>query len=103
MAQRIRKGDRVVVLGGKNRNQQGTVLSVDQSRRRVTVEGVSVVKRHQRPSQKLGSGGIVQRESAIDISNVMLLHKGERTKVGFRVVDGVKKRWSRRHDEVIDG
>jgi large subunit ribosomal protein L24 len=103
MAARIRKGDRVAVLTGKDRNSQGTVLAVDHARDRVTVEGVNVVKRHQRPTAKLGRGGIVQREAPIHISNVVLLHRGERTRVGFQMLDGKKVRWSKRHNEAIDG
>jgi large subunit ribosomal protein L24 len=102
VAARIRKGDRVVVLSGKGKGTQGAVTEVDHARDRVTVEGVNIVTKHQRPTAKLGRGGIVQREAPIHVSNVMLLHRGERTKVGFQVVDGKKVRWSRKHNEAID-
>ena len=103
MAARIRKGDRVVVLSGKGRNAEGQVLAVDRAHSRITVEGVNLVKKHQRPTQKMGRGGILQREAPVHISNVMLLHRGERTKVSFQTVDGKKVRWSKRHNEAIDG
>ena len=67
------------------------------------MEGVNLVKKHQRPTQKMGRGGILQREAPVHISNVMLLHRGERTKVSFQTVDGKKVRWSKRHNEAIDG
>jgi large subunit ribosomal protein L24 len=103
MAARIRKGDQVLVISGKSRNSRGSVLAVDHERGRVTVQGVNVVKKHQRPTARMGRGGIIQREAPIHISNVMLLHKGERTRVAFRVVDGQKVRWSKKHDGAIDG
>jgi large subunit ribosomal protein L24 len=103
MAARIRKGDQVVVVAGKDRSKRGAVLEVDHERSRVRVRGVKMIKRHQRPTAKMGRGGIVEKEAAIDLSNVMLLHKGEPTRVGFREVNGVKVRWSKRHDEAIDG
>jgi large subunit ribosomal protein L24 len=103
MAARIRRGDQVVVISGKDRSARGPVLDVDRERGRVTVQGVNIVTRHQRPTAKLGRGGIVQKEAPLHISNVMLLHRGEPTRVAFRVVGGKKVRWSKRHNEAIDG
>jgi large subunit ribosomal protein L24 len=103
MPARIRKGDTVVVLTGKNRGVRGTVLRVDPTKGRAVVEGVNLVKRHQRPTRQYGRGGIVEKEAPVHLSNVALVHKGERTKVGFRARGGKRVRWSKEHDEAIDG
>ncbi len=103
MAARIRKGDTVEVLAGKNRGTRGQVISVDGEAGKVTVERVNVVKRHTRPTAQYRQGGIVEKEKAIDLSNVALVHKGERTRVGLRRVGEQKVRWSIKHDEAIDG
>ncbi len=103
MASRIRKGDTVEVLIGKNKGARGTVLAVDPRRNRVTVERVNIVKRHTRPTAEYRQGGIIEKERSIDVSNVALVHKGEPTRVGFRRVGEQKVRWSIKHDEAIDG
>ncbi|MFQ5514730.1 MAG: 50S ribosomal protein L24 [Myxococcota bacterium] len=103
MAARIRRGDTVEVLVGKNKGARGTVLRVDRDRQRVVVERVNIVKKHQRPSALNRQGGIIEMEKPISLANVALIHKGERTRVGFRIEDGKKVRWSRKHDEAIDG
>jgi large subunit ribosomal protein L24 len=103
MAGKIKKGDTVEVLTGKYKGQRGTVLRVDRETRRITVERINVVKRHQKPTSQQRQGGIIEREAPLEGSNVALIHKGERTRVGFRVVDGTKVRWSKAHDEAIDG
>ncbi len=103
MASRIRTGDTVEVITGKYRGQRGRVSSVLVERNRVVVERLNMVKRHLKPNIQNRQGGIVEKEAPIELSNVMLIHKGDRTRVGFRVVDGVKRRWSVKHGEVIDG
>ena len=103
MSARIRKGDQVEVLVGKNRGTRGTVLSVDPANGRVTVERVNIVRRHTKPTAQYRQGGIIEKEKAIDLSNVMLVHKGDRTRVGIREVGGKRVRWSLKHDEAIDG
>ncbi len=91
---RIRKGDEVVVIAGRDKGKRGVVLArVDE--RHVTVEGVNVVKKHVRPNPMKGvTGGIIDKTMPIDVSNVMLFNpatkKGER--VGFKVIDGKKVR-----------
>ena len=102
MASRIRKGDTVEVTVGKYAGARGRVLSVDAPAKRVTVERVNLVKRHTRPTAQYRQGGIIEKERAIDLSNVALVHKGERTRVGFRDVGGRKVRWSIKHDEAMD-
>jgi large subunit ribosomal protein L24 len=100
MAARIRKGDTVEVLAGKDRGRRGLVLDI--GRDRVTVERVNVVKKHQKPTPT-NRGGIIEKEAPIHRSNVMLVHGGERTRVGFRTVDGRKVRFGRKKSEAIDG
>jgi large subunit ribosomal protein L24 len=102
MASRIRRGDTVEVLTGKSKGMRGQVMQIDSTRGRVVVERVNLVKRHQRPTAQQRQGGIIEKEAPIHLSNVALVHKGERTRVGFRVVEGKKLRWSRKHDEAID-
>ena len=103
MAARIRKGDMVEVTVGKDRGKRGSVLRVDPERGRVTVERVNIVKKHQKPNATTRQGGIIEKEASLHLSNVALVHKGERTRVAFRVVGGKKLRWSKKHDEAIDG
>lgn len=103
MAARIRRGDTVEVLTGKYRGTRGTVLSTDYKAQKVVVERVNMVKRHQKPTAQQRQGGIIEKESPLHMSNVMLVHRGKRTRVGFRTVDGTKRRWSRKSDEAIDG
>jgi large subunit ribosomal protein L24 len=103
MAAKIRKGDVVEVTVGKDRGKRGTVLRVDKVRDRVTVERVNIVKKHQKPNATVRQGGIIEKEAPLHLSNVALIHKGEKTRVGFKVVSGRKVRWSKKRDEAIDG
>jgi large subunit ribosomal protein L24 len=102
MAAKIRKGDTVEVLVGKNKGMRGAVLRVDRSAEKIVVERVNLQKKHQRPSGQNRQGGIIEMEGAIPLSNVALVHAGDRTRVGFKAVDGKKVRWSKKHDEAID-
>ena len=103
MAARVRVGDTVEILSGKNKGARGAVLRVDVKKNRVVVERVNLVKKHQKPSGANRQGGIIEKEAPLHISNVALVHKGDRTRVGFKSVDGRRVRWSRKHDEAIDG
>ena len=101
---KFKKGDRVVVLSGRDKGKRGNVLKVMSDENRILVQGVHMVKRHQRPSQTQ-QGGIVEMEASIHVSNVSLIDPdgGEATKVGFRTLeDGRKVRFSKRSGEVID-
>jgi large subunit ribosomal protein L24 len=101
---KIRKGDRVVVITGRDKGKTGEVLRVLPKESRVLVQGVNVVKRHQRPSQ-MNPGGIVEKETSIHISNVAHIDpKTDRpTRVGIRVDEGGRKlRVARRSNETID-
>lgn len=102
---RIKKGDEVIVIAGKDKGRQGNVIRlVDEER--VLVEGINMVKRHTRPNPARGvAGGIIEREAPVHISNVMLFNpttrKGDR--VGFRTLeDGRKVRFFKSNNEVVD-
>lgn len=99
---KIKKGDTVKVIAGKDNNAEGKVLSVDAKNGKVVVEGVNMITKHAKPSQSNPNGGIVQKEAPIDISNVMLLVNGKATRVGFKVEDGKKVRFAKSTGEVID-
>jgi len=90
---KIRKGDTVVVLAGNDKGKTGRVLQVDAARGRVVVEGVRLIKRHARPTQRNPKGGIVEREGSINVSNVALYRDGQKIKIGFvwREGEGGKK------------
>jgi len=99
---KIKKGDTVKVIAGKSKDKEGKVLSVDVKNGKVVVEGANMVTKHEKPSAKNPNGGIVQQEAAMDISNVMYLHKGKATRVGFEFKDGKKVRVAKSTNEVID-
>jgi large subunit ribosomal protein L24 len=102
MAAKIRKGDTVVVITGKDKGVQGEVIQVLPKEDRVIVEGVNVAKKHQRSTGTTKQAGIIDKNMPIHISNVMLVHKGKPTRVGFRVeADGTKVRIAKRTGEVI--
>jgi large subunit ribosomal protein L24 len=106
MAVSIRKNDQVIVRAGKDRGKKGRVLSVIPAKNRVIVEGVNLIKRHTRPNpQRNIKGGIVEREAAIHLSNVMLVDpdSNEPTWVGKQVLsDGTRVRISRKSGQAID-
>ena len=104
MAARVRKGDRVVVTTGRDKGKTGEVLSVLPKENRLVVQGVNMIKRHTRATQTQ-SGGIIEREAPLHLSNVMLADPktGEATRVGFKTLDdGRKVRVAKRSGEVID-
>lgn len=89
---KIKKDDTVRVIAGKDKDKEGKVLSVNVKDSTVVVEGVNMVTKHQKPSQQNQQGGIVNKEAPIHISNVMYLHKGQPTRIGFKVEgEGDKK------------
>jgi large subunit ribosomal protein L24 len=105
MAARIRKGDRVVVIAGKDKGRTGEVIRVLPSEDRAVVRGVNVARRHQRQTAR-EQGGIVAKEMPIHLSNIAIAAPSDSkpTKVGFRVnQDGSKQRIAKRTGEVIDG
>ena len=101
--QKIRKGDSVVVLTGKDKGRTGEVLQVLPKEDRAVVRGINMVKRHQRQSQTQ-EAGIINKEASIHLSNIAIVAKdGKPTRVGFSVVDGKKVRVAKRTGGVIDG
>ena len=104
MAAKIRKGDTVHVLAGRDRGNQGEVLSVSPSENRAIVKGVNLVKRHPKPQGMGQPGGIQEKEATIHLSNLALLDpkSGRPTRVGFKVQDGKKVRVAKSSGEVID-
>ena len=101
-ALKIRKGDTVRVIAGKDNNTEGKVISVDAKKGKVLVEGVNMITKHAKPSQSNPNGGIIQREAPIDISNVMLVYKGKATRVGFKMDGDKKVRYAKATGEIID-
>ena len=99
---KIKKGDTVKVIAGKDRHKQGKVISVNPKNHTVIVEGVNMVKKHTKPSLANQEGGIISQEAAIDASNVMLVVGGQTTRVGFKMDGDKKVRFAKKTGEVID-
>ncbi len=103
---RIKKGDDVIVIAGKDKGRRGTVLNVIPADQKVLVEGVNVVRKHQKPNPNAGvQGGIVEQERAIHVSNVMLFNpvSGKGDRVGIKTLeDGRKVRFFKSNNEVVD-
>ena len=105
MAAKIKKGDKVVVLAGRDKGRNGEVVQVMPREDRALVRGVNMVKRHTRPSQTT-EGGIISKEAPIHLSNVAIAdpRDGKPTRVGFKMLDdGRKVRFAKRSGEQIDG
>ena len=104
MAAKIKKGDRVVILTGKDKGRQGEVTKVLPTEGRVLVQGVNMVQRHTRPSQANPQGGIVNKEASLHISNVSHVDSaGKPTRVGFRVDGDKKVRFAKTTGDAING
>ena len=101
-AMKIKKGDTVKVIAGKDKGKEGKVLSVDIKNNRVIVEGINMITKHAKPSMANQQGGIINKEALIDMSNVMYVLNGKATRIGFQVVDGKKVRVAKSTGEVID-
>ncbi len=101
----VKRGDTVMVIAGKERGKRGKVLIVLPAKRRVIVEKVNMIKRHQRPTQKLRQGGIIEREGALNLANVMVVcGKCDRpTRTGIQALaEGKKARVCKRCGEIVD-
>jgi large subunit ribosomal protein L24 len=101
----VRRGDTVIVVAGKERGKRGRVLRVLPGKSRVVVERINMIKKHQRPTQKVRQGGIIEREGPIHLSNVMLVDptSGKPTRIGRReLTDGKRVRVARKSGEIID-
>jgi len=107
---KLKRGDIVQVIAGKEINRTGKVLMIDRTKSRVVVEGLNLQTKHQKPNRANQTGGITRREAPLHISNVMYLHKNKPTRIGYKVetveVDGkkktVKKRYAKSTGEIID-
>ena len=110
MKTKLRRGDMVSIIAGKDLGKEGRVLSIDRSKNRIIVEGINIMTKHQKPNRTNQSGGIVRIEAAIHASNAMYLHKDKPTRLGYKVEvneeDGkrvvTKKRYAKSTGEVID-
>ena len=110
MPSRLKAGDEVIVIGGKDRGKRGRILRVEPKKDRVYIEGLNMIKRHQRPQQVAGAqraeqvGGVIEREGPIHASNVALADpkEGKPTRVGVEVHDGKRLRIARRSGTRLD-
>ena len=104
MAAKIKKGDRVVLLAGRDKGRQGEVIRVWPKEERLLVQGLNLVKRHTKPTQADPQGGIKTKEAPLHVSNVAFVDSnGKPTRVGFKVEDGKKVRIAKTTGEAIDG
>lgn len=107
---KLKTGDTVVVIAGKDKGKEGKILICDRKKSRVIVEGINMITKHSKPNARNQQGGIIHQEAAIDVSNVMYVHKGKATRLGIQVTqeerDGkmknVRKRVAKSTGEVID-
>ena len=99
---KIKKGDTVKVIAGKDKDKEGKVIAVNQKDGKVIVEGVNMITKHAKPSAANPNGGIIHQEAPVDASNVMYLHKGKVTRVGIKVDGDKKVRYAKLTGDVID-
>jgi large subunit ribosomal protein L24 len=99
---KIKKGDTVKVIAGKDNGKEGKVIDIDRKKGRVLVEGVGIITKHTKPSAANQNGGIIHKEAPIDISNVMYVHKGKPTRIGFKIENGRKQRFAKTTGDIID-
>ncbi len=102
MALKIKKGDTVRVIAGKDKGKEGKVLHVDVKKNRVIVEGANMITKSMKPSAANQNGGIVSKEAPLDLSNVMVLVDGQPTRVGFKVEGDKKVRYAKKTGKTID-
>ncbi|MGB0316543.1 MAG: 50S ribosomal protein L24 [Flavobacteriaceae bacterium] len=99
---KIKKGDTVRVIAGSNKGAEGSVLSISRETNKAVVEGVNVVKKHNKPNAQNPQGGITEKEAPIHLSNLSLITvDGKTTRVGYRMEEGVKVRFAKKTDEAI--
>ena len=99
---KIKKGDLVKVIAGKDKEKEGKVIAVNKNKNTLLVEGVNMITKHTKPSMANQQGGIVHQEAPIDASNVMLIHEGKATRVGFKMEGDKKVRYAKATGKVID-
>jgi len=93
---KIKKGDTVKIITGKDRGKSGRIIKVLTDKKRVVVEGLNLINKHQRPTQENPQGGIIQKEASIHHSNVMLIDKNKPTRIGYKIEKGKKIRYSKK-------
>lgn len=100
----VKKGDKVMVISGKEKGKTGTVIAAFPKKDRVIVEGLNIVKKHMKPNQANPQGGIMNLEASVHVSNVMLIDpkSGEPTRVSYKVEDGKKIRVAKKSGNTID-
>lgn len=101
---RIKTGDKVIVIAGKDKGKTGTVTKTLPKNDKVIVEGLNIIKKHERPSQENPQGGIIETEAPIHVSNVQLIdpETNQRTRVGIEIKDGKRVRVARKSGKQID-
>lgn len=99
---KIKKGDMVKVIAGKDKDKEGKVISVDKKNSKVLVEGINMITKHTKPSAANQNGGIVHQEAFIDASNVMYLHQGKPSRIGFKMEGDKKVRVAKTTGDIID-
>ena len=99
---KIKKGDMVKVIAGRDKDKEGKVVAVNHKNNTVVVEGVNMLTKHAKPSAANQNGGIIHQEGPIDASNVMYIHKGKATRIGFKMDGDKKVRFAKSTGEVID-
>ena len=99
---KIKKGDLVKVIAGADKDKEGKVLAVNKENGTLLVEGVNMITKHAKPSMANQQGGIVHQEGPINVSNVMLIHEGKATRVGFKMDGDKKVRFAKATGKVID-
>ncbi len=99
---KIKKGDTVKVIAGKDKDKEGKVIAVNQKDGKVIVEGVNMITKHAKPNAANPNGGIIHQEAPVDVSNVMYIHKGKVTRVGIKVDGDKKVRYAKSTGDVID-
>ena len=99
---KIKKGDTVKVIAGKDKDKEGKVISVNPKKGVVLVEGVNMITKHTKPSMANQQGGIVEKEAWLNASNVMVMHEGKATRVGFKMEGDKKVRFAKTTGKVLD-
>ena len=98
---KLKTGDTVMVIAGDHKGEEGKILEIIIAKNRAIVEGINMISKHTKPSATNPQGGIIKKEAPIHISNLMLVENGKPTKVGYRMEDGKKVRFSKNTNEVI--
>ena len=102
MSMKLKKGDLVKVITGKDKDKQGKIITINTKNNTALVEGVNMITKHTKPSAANKNGGIIHQEGPIHLSNLMYVHKGKATRIGFTMKDDKKVRVAKSTGEVID-